>query len=56
MATDYTPTVVPPPMPIMAPMTMSHEEKSKKFNGTYLKRWQQKMPLYLTTLNLARFL
>ena len=56
MATDSTPTVVPPPTPVMAPMTVSHEEKPKKFNGTDFKRWQQKMLFYLTTLNLALFL
>ena len=56
MDTDSTPTMVPPPTPVMVPMTMSHGEKPKKFNGTNLKRWQQKMLLYLTTLNLARFL
>ena len=56
MATDSTPTVVPPPTPVMAPMTMSHGEKPEKFNGTYFKRWQQKMLFYLTTLNLAHFL
>ena len=54
MATDSTPTVVPPPMPVMAPMTVSHGEKLEKFNGTKFKMWQQKM-FYLTTLNLARF-
>ena len=56
MATDSTPIVVPPPTPIMAPMTVSHGEKPKKFNGTEFKRWQQKMLFYLTTLNLTRFL
>ena len=56
MTTDSTPTVVPPPMPVMAPMTVSHGEKLKKFNGTKFKRSQQKMLFYLTTLNLARFL
>ena len=56
MATDSTPTVVPPPMPVMAPMTVSHGEKSEKFNGTDFKRWQQKMLFCLTTLNLTRFL
>ena len=55
MTTDSTPTVVPPPMPIMEPMTVSHGEKPEKFNGTEFKRWQQKMMFYLTTLNLARF-
>ena len=56
MATDSTLTVVPPSMPVMAPMTVSHGEKPEKFNGTNFKRWQQKMLFYLTTLNLARFL
>ena len=56
MATDSTPTMVPPPMPVMEPMTVSHGEKLKKFNGIDFKRWQQKMLFYLTTLNLARFL
>ena len=56
MTTDSTPTVLPPPTPIMAPMTVSHGEKPEKFNGTEFKRWQQKMLFYLTTLNLARFL
>ncbi|KAK3029869.1 hypothetical protein RJ639_038666 [Escallonia herrerae] len=31
-------------------------ERPKKFNRKDLKRWQQKMLFYLTTLNLARFL
>ena len=56
MTTDSTPTVVPPPAPVMTPMTMSHGKKPKKFNGTEFKRWQQKMLFYLTTLNLAHFL
>ena len=56
MTTDSTPTVVPPPKPVMAPMIVSHGEKLEKFNGTEFKRWQQKMLFYLTTLNLARFL
>ena len=56
MATDSTPTVVPPPTPIMVPMTVSHGEMLEKFNGTDLKKWQQKMLFYFTTLNLARFL
>ena len=38
MATDSTPTMVPPPMPVMAPMTVSHGEKLEKFNGTDFKR------------------
>ena len=56
MATESTPIVVPPPTPVMVPMTVSHGEKPEKFNGTKFKRWQQKMMFYLTILNLARFL
>ena len=56
MATGSISTVVPPPMPIIAPMTVSHGEKPKKFNETDFKKWQQKMLFYLTTLNLTRFL
>ena len=56
MAIDSTPTVVPPLTPAMTPMTVSHGEKPKKFNGADFKRWQQKMLFYLTTLNLACFL
>ena len=56
MTIDSTSTMVPPPTPVMAPMTMSHGEKPKKFNGTDFKRWRQKMLFYLTTLNLACFL
>ena len=54
MATDST--MWHSSMPVMAPMTVSHGEKPKKFNKTEFKRWQQKMLFYLTTLNLARFL
>ncbi|GJW57291.1 hypothetical protein Tco_0104022 [Tanacetum coccineum] len=42
-----------------APVTdtvANNAEKPKKFNGHNFKRWQQKMFLYLRTLNLARFL
>ena len=56
MATDSTPIMVPSPMPVMAPMTVSHGDRLEKFNGTDFKRWQQKMLFYLTTLNLACFL
>ena len=56
MATDSTPTVVPPPTLVIAPMTVSPEEKLEKFNGTEFKRWQQKLFFYRTTLNLACFL
>jgi len=34
---------------------MVHGEKSKKLNGLNVKRWQQKMLFYLTTLNLVEF-
>ena len=39
MTTDFTLTVVTPPTPVMAPMTVSHEEKPEKFNTTDFKRW-----------------
>nr|GEW67001.1 putative bromo adjacent homology (BAH) domain protein [Tanacetum cinerariifolium] len=45
--------------PTGAPVTntvANHAERPKKFNGQDLKRWQQKMFFYLTTLGLARFL
>ena len=47
---------VMPVVPISVPTHVSHGEKPKNFNGNDFKRWQQKMLLYLTTLNLARFL
>ncbi|GMP25276.1 hypothetical protein CsSME_00002222 [Camellia sinensis var. sinensis] len=49
--------IFPTPMVTSLPTTIpvNHNEKSKKFNGTKFKRWQQKMLFYLTTLNLARF-
>ena len=51
------PTVAQVPMmPTTVPISVSHGEKLEKFNGLNFKRWQQKMLLYLTTLNLARFL
>ena len=56
MTIDSTPTVVPPPTPVIAPMIVRHGEKPEKFNGIDFKRWQQKMLFYLTTLNLAHFL
>ena len=37
-------------------LPINRGEKSKKFNCTEFKRWQQKMLFYLTILNLARFL
>ena len=49
-----TPTLVPIQNHVQVPI--NHEEKSKKFNSTKFKKWQQKMLFYLTTLNLARFL
>ena len=43
-------------MPIVVPISISHEEKSEKFNRLNFKRSQQKMLFYLTTLNLTKFL
>ena len=42
-------------VPVM-PISVSHGEKLENFNGLNFNNWQQKMLLYLTTLNLARFL
>ena len=56
MATDSTPTMVPPPTPVLVPMTVSHGKKPEKFNGIDFKRWQQKMLFYLTTLKLTCFI
>ena len=41
---------------INVPTHVSHGEKLEKFNENDFKRWQQKMLLYLTTLNLVKFL
>ena len=38
------------------PLPNPEPEKSRKFDGTEFKRWQQKMLFYLTTLHLAKFL
>lgn len=43
-------------VPAMPNVSVVHLEKSKKFNGTNLKCWQQKMLCYLTTQNMSRFL
>jgi len=43
-------TLVPAPLPNPKP------EKSRKFDGTEFKSWQQKIFFYLTTLHLAKFL
>ena len=43
-------------VPVSVPTHVSHGEKPEKFNGNDFKIWQQKMLLYLTTLNFARFL
>ena len=52
-----TPTVTQAPvMPTTVPISVSPGEKPERFSGLNFKRWQQKMLLYLTTLNLARFL
>ena len=50
-----TPIVTTTPASIQnrVQVPINHGEKSKKFNGTEFKRWQQKMLFYLTTLNLA---
>ena len=45
-----------PVMPTVVPIFVSPREKPEKFNGLNFKRWLHKMLLYLTTLNLARFL
>ena len=47
---------VVPVVPISIPTRVSHGEKLEKFNGNDFKRWQQKMLLNLTKLNLAKFL
>ena len=41
---------------ISATIPVENGEKLEKFNGLNFKRWQHKMLLYLTTLNLVRFL
>ena len=43
-------------MPTVVPFFVSLGEKSEKFNGLNLKRWQHKMLFYITTLNLVRSL
>ena len=43
-------------MPNMVPISVSPGEKLEKFNELNFKMWQHKMLLYLTTMNLARFL
>ena len=48
------PTVVNEPASVAIPV--NHAERPKKFNGQTFKRWQRKMFIYLTTLNLTRFL
>ncbi|KAH6768567.1 SC35-like splicing factor 28 [Perilla frutescens var. frutescens] len=42
----------------VAPRTIPHgqAEKPEKFSGLYLKRWQQKMLFYLTTLGVAGYI
>ncbi|GKC65063.1 hypothetical protein Tco_1097661 [Tanacetum coccineum] len=57
--TNVTAPVTAPVNVTGAPVTntiANHAEKPEKFNGQNFKRWQQKIFLYLTTLNLARFL
>ena len=55
MAQGFIPAVKLPTMMPIAVVPIHHGEKPEKFNGLNFKRWQQKM-LYLTTLNLTRFL
>ena len=43
-------------MPTIVPIFVLPGEKPEKFNGLNFKRWQHKILLYLTILNLARFL
>ena len=38
------------------PLSNPKLEKSGKYDGIELKRWQQKMLFYLSTLHLAKFL
>ncbi|XP_059636093.1 uncharacterized protein LOC132278315 [Cornus florida] len=40
----------------MPNVPVNHGEKPEKFNGAEFKRWQQKMMVYLTTLNLSKYL
>ena len=41
---------------VFAPLSNPKPEKPEKFDGIKIKRWQQKMLFYLTTLHLAKFL
>ena len=43
-------------VPSVPTIPVSHGEKSKKFNKTDFKRWQQNMLFYSKILNLARFI
>ena len=42
--------------PFTVSVPVNHNDKPEKFTSLNFKTWQQKMSLYLTTLNLARFL
>ncbi|XP_028089438.1 uncharacterized protein LOC114289825 [Camellia sinensis] len=44
------------PTPSVVTVPVNHSEKLEKFSRIDFKIWQQKILLYLTTLNLARFL
>ena len=54
-STTVVAAMTPTPSPVVT-VPVNHREKPEKFSGTDLKRWQQKMLFYLTTLNLARIL
>lgn len=41
---------------VVCAILVNYGEKPEKSNGVDLKRWQQKILFYLTTLKLARFL
>ena len=49
-------TPIPPRVAAPPTISMTHGEKLQKFNGQNFKRWQKKMPFYLSTLGLVRFL
>ena len=51
-----TMTLIATPVVVSVTVSVNHGEKPKNFNGLNLKRWEQKILFYLTTLGLARFL
>ncbi|KAI3511235.1 hypothetical protein L1887_18383 [Cichorium endivia] len=56
MIAPKTDELVPPLEHNVVVSPNSHADQPEKFNGSNFKEWQQKMLLYLTTLNLAEFL